>query len=91
MWSMKFDPIRLGHSLAIVTAGFYAVCWFLISSMPGFYMGMMRSWIHGIDVAALPRGTMTAGSGFYGLITMTAVAWLTGYVFAAVYNALGKK
>ena len=91
MWSMKLDSVRLAHTLAIVTAGFYAVCWFLIGSMPGFYMGMMRSWVHGVDVAALPRGMMTTAGGLYGLITMTAVAWVTGYVFAAVYNTLGKK
>ncbi len=88
---MKLDSVRLAHTSAVVTATFYTICWILIGSMPGFYMGMMRSWIHGVDVATLPRGMMTTTGGLYGLITMTAVAWVTGYVFAAVYNALSKK
>ena len=91
MRSMKLDPVRLAHSSAIVTAIFYTICWVLIGSMPVFYMGMMRSWIHGVDITALPRSMMSPGVGLYGLITMTVVAWATGYVFAAVYNALGKK
>lgn len=88
---MKLDSVRLAHTLAIVTAAFYAICWFLISSTPGFYMGMMRSWIHGIDISSLPTNPMVFGTGLYGLVTMTAVAWITGYVFASIYNALGKK
>ncbi len=91
MNELKLDSVRLAHASAVVTAVFYAVCWTLIGSMPGFYMGMMRSWIHGVDITALPRTMMSPGLGLYGLITMTAVAWVTGYVFAAVYNALGKK
>ena len=91
MNKLKLDSVRLAHTSAVVTAVFYAICWFLISSMPGFYMGMMRSWIHGVDITALPRTMMSPGLGLYGLVTMTAVAWITGYVFASVYNALGKK
>lgn len=88
---LKLNTTHLAHTLAIVTAAFYIVCWFLISVMPGFYVGMMRSWIHGIDISSLPANPLVFGTGLYGLITMTAVAWTTGYVFASVYNALGKK
>lgn len=89
---MKLDPTRLAHTLAIVTAVFYLICVVLIRSMPGVYFPMMRSWIHGIDFPqSMMRSSLPAGVWIYGLITMTAVAWVTGYAFGAVYNALGGK
>lgn len=88
---MKLDPTRTAHTTGIVGGIWYLICWILVGSMPGFYMGMMRSWIHGIDISSLPRNMMPFGASLYGLVTFVVVAWLTGYAFAAVYNALGKK
>lgn len=91
MNELKLDSVRLAHASAIIIAGLYVICWILIGSTPVFYMGMMRSWIHGVDITVLPRTMMSPGLGLYGLFSMTAVAWVTGYAFAVVYNALGKK
>ena len=89
---MKLDPTRLAHTLAMVTAAFYLVCVLLISRAPGVYFPMMRSWIHGIDFPqSMMRQALPFGVWIYGLITMTGVAWVTGYAFGAIYNAFGEK
>lgn len=85
---MKLDNTRLANTTAIVTAGVYAVCWALVGTTPMFYRGMMRSWMHGVDISTLPFSPMTIDLGLYGLVTMTITAWLIGYVFATVYNKL---
>ena len=88
---MKLDATRLASALAVVTAGVYLICVALVSTTPMFYRGMMRSWMHGVDISGLPLGPMAPASWIYGLVTMTGFAWLVGYVFAAIYNGLGKK
>lgn len=88
---MKLDSIRIAHTTGLVGAGWYLLCWTLVGTMPGFYMGMARSWIHGVDISGLPRNMMPFGASLYGLITFVVLAWITGYAFAAIYNALGKK
>ena len=89
---MKLDPTRLAHTLAIVMAAFYIICVLLVSRAPGVYFPMMRSWIHGIDFPqSMMRQSLPSGVWMYGLITMTGVAWVTGYAFGTIYNALGEK
>lgn len=88
---MKLDPTRAANAAAIVGAGLYVICSFLVVSTPAFYRGMAQTWMHGFNLAALPIRQMTLGGSIYGLVTFTVAAWLTGYAFAAVYNGLGKK
>lgn len=77
--------------MAIVGAGLYLICTFLVVGMPLFYRGVAQTWMHGFNLAALPMGRMTMGGSVYGLVTFTVAAWLTGYAFAAIYDGLGKK
>jgi len=88
---LKLDPTRAANALAIVGAGLYVVCTLLVVSTPVFYRGVAQTWMHGFNLSALPMRQMTFGGSVYGLVTFTVVSWLTGYAFAAVYNALGKK
>lgn len=88
---MKLDPTRTANAAAIVGAGLYVLCTFLVAATPMFYRGVAQTWMHGFNLAALPMGRMTMGGSIYGAVTFTVVAWLTGYAFATVYNGLGKK
>ena len=88
---MKHDPMRTANATAIVGSGLYIICWWLVGGAPGFYRGMMGSWFHGFNLAAMPMRQISVESGLFGLLTFVVVAWIVGYAWAAVYNALGKK
>lgn len=89
---MKLDSMRLAHTAAIVTAAFYVICALLVSGMPGIYYPMMRSWFHGIDFPqSMMKSNVAFGTSFFGLVTMSAIAWITAYIFSEVYNAFGKR
>lgn len=88
---MKLDSTRVANAVAIVGAGLYAVCTFLVAATPLFYRGVAQTWMHGFNLAALPMRQMTFTGSIYGLVTFTIVSWLTGYAFTVIYNGLGKK
>jgi len=89
--NIKLDPVRLANALGLVTAAWYLICALLISTTPLFYMGMMRSWMHGFENSVWRVSPLPFGLGLYGFVTLTAAAWLTGYAFAYIYNSLGEK
>lgn len=84
---MKINEKAIAHSLATVSALYYAVCVVLVFVAPDLYKNVVISWAHGVDIARVWRDTSPdSGTLLVGFITFTAAAWLTGYIFAYIYN-----
>lgn len=88
---MKHDPKATANALVVVGGGLYIICaaWILLSR--DSFMGVINTWVHGIDLSALPSKTPDLGTLLMGLLTFVISAWLTGYVFAVVYNNFVRK
>jgi hypothetical protein len=89
---MKHDPISTAHAAGATTAIVYVVCRFLVGLFPDGMFNLAQSWLHGIELQRLSSWNPTTGNFLLGLITASVFAWLTGYLFANLYNLLlGKK
>jgi hypothetical protein len=80
--------VPLANALALIAAVFYVACAVVAALSPGLYAQIARTWVHGMDVSTMfPAGTtIDLGASLLGLVTFTAVAWLTGAAIAAVYS-----
>lgn len=82
--------IPFANAIAVVAALFYVFCGVIAAVAPELYVAIARTWVHSMDITALFPNGMTAdiGSSLLGLVTLTAVAWVTGAIFASLYNRL---
>lgn len=77
----------LANALAGATALYYAVCavWVLVA--PKSFILVFKTWFHGIEITQL--GVRIGPGGLiFGFITLTATAWVFGYLIAWLYNKL---
>jgi len=83
---MSLNPKASANSLAVVSGALYFICalWTLVSRSS--YMGMMSTWVHGVNLSALPSTQPGLTSLLTGLLTFVLIAWLTGYAIAVAYN-----
>ena len=79
------------NAFAVTIAAVYVICagWVVVSRSS--FMGLAGSWIHGVDMEALPYTAPTAAGLVFGLITAVVASWVAGYVFAWLYNQFSKK
>ena len=76
----------------IVTAVFYAACATLSYVAPDFVAGIGNSWVHSLNLEAIKINTQPSLTILlYGLVTISAVTWVTTYALIEVYNRLAKK
>lgn len=89
----RINPAGLGLALAITTAVLSLVCAGLVAIAPGQVAAIFQSWWHGLDVSQLTATAppMTLQSVAIGFITITAFAFLVGFLFAVVNNFLARK
>ncbi|MBI2617768.1 hypothetical protein HYW55_06555 [Candidatus Gottesmanbacteria bacterium] len=88
---MKIPEKTLSLALAIVSGGYYLLCTLIVSIAPDLYKSVAASWMHGIDAEKVWRQSPSdIGTFVWGFITFTLAAYVTGYIFAFVYNALLK-
>ena len=83
---MKHEPNVTANALAVTSAALYVFCRLAVSLFPGLAMSVAQSWFHGLEVSRVSGWSLTLSSFILGLVTLTASAWLTGYLFAKVYN-----
>lgn len=89
--NMKHEPKATAHAIALVGGAWYVLCVLWVAVSQGSYMGIMSSWFHGVDFAALPPATPDMGSITVGLLTFVGFAWISGYAFTVAYNYFLKK
>ena len=83
----KLNTIKVANSLAVTTAVVYLVCIIAVWIAPGITTTIGNYLLHGVDVSRLVV-TRTFSYSLTSLIIGTIAGWLTGALFAAVYNKL---
>lgn len=77
---------------AVVTAVFYIVCAALSYAAPDLIFSIGRSWMHTINLESVKAPfSLDTVTLLWGLITISAVTWVTTYATIALYNYLAKK
>ena len=86
---MKLNPIRIANAFAISQGIIGALCALLTFFAPGFVIKITEYLSHPLDISSLvpaqPRPVF--GVILLGLVLWIAVAWLSGWLLAHVYNA----
>ena len=84
----KLNAIKVANSLAVTTAIVYLVCIIAVWITPEITTTIGNYLLHGVDVSRLVEAR-TFSYSLISLIIGTIVGWLTGALFATVYNKLG--
>ena len=89
----RMNPVGLGLTAAITTAVLSAACAALVAIAPGQMMAVFQSWWHGLDVTMLANTAppVTLQSVAIGLITISAFAFVVGFLFAVTGNLVSRK
>ena len=88
---MKHDPTSTANALAVTSAILYVFCRIAVSLFPNLSISIAQSWFHGLEISKISGWNLSLNSFIMGLITITGAAWLTGYIFAKVYNYFAKR
>jgi len=88
---MKHDPTSTANALAVTGAILYVFCRIAVSLFPNLSISIAQSWFHGLEIGKTAGWSLSMGSFVLGLISITIAAWLTGFLFAKVYNYFSKK
>lgn len=81
---MKLNQKAFANASGILGAGFFIICFIVASIIPGLYKTILESWMHILNLSGLWRGV--PGNFLLGLISFTVVSWITGWLFAWLYN-----
>ena len=89
----RMNPTGLGLTFAITTAVLSVACAALVAIAPSQMVAVFQSWWHGLDVTMLASTAppVTLQSVAIGLITISAFAFVVGFLFAAVGNAVSRR
>ena len=86
---MKLNVNAFANASAVLTGIVYVVCAVLVVLLPNFFRAVATSWFHGMDLGAIWTGA-PRGNFFLGLVTAMGGTWITGWLFAWLYNKLIK-
>ncbi len=80
------------NAVTVVTAAFYIICRLLSAVVPELIIGIGNSWMHTVNLEQI-RATSepSMAATIWGLITISAVAWVTTYAAIELYNRWAKK
>ncbi len=82
--------LPFANSLTLATTVFYIACALLAVLIPDFLLAIFQSWFHGINVVSLATTQRSLSNFILGLISLTAISWVFGYIWAWTYNKLSK-
>jgi hypothetical protein len=88
---MKNNPTATANALATTGGIFYIACRILVGVFPDLMYTVAQSWFHGIGMTKSGSWNLSLESFFVGLISFMIFAWITGYLFACVYNYFSKR
>jgi hypothetical protein len=79
---------KFAHSITLTSAIFYLFFYFGSLITPGWSAIFLNANFFGADVAQFLPTTISFGALFQNLIVLGATAWIFGYLWATLYNAL---
>ncbi len=84
----KISAVHLGFTFAITVAIAYTACALAYILLPDLTLSFFNALFHAADFKALNLAPMTFGIFLYGLIGITVVSFIDGFLFGVVYNRL---
>lgn len=78
------------NSLAVLTAGIYAVFAIIALVSPGAFQFLFNAQFFGADVASLVPKVRPSAMSFVTLVIVVVMAWVMGYSWAWLYNRFAK-
>lgn len=80
------------HAATVVTTVFYLACWLVSVTAPDLIFAIAKSWFHSINIESLQASIpMPLETVILGLITISALTWMTTYATIWLYNQWAKK
>jgi len=85
----QLPVVRTASALAITAVLLNLVCAATVALWPAEAISLANSWMHGLDLQPI-RATapMSLGGFIAGSVTLAAVSFIVGSVYAWVYNGL---
>ena len=86
----KLNPWVIGLALALATAVMYTACAAAFALWPQATLEFFNAWSHGLNFAGMQGGAkpFTLGLFVYGLVGVSASAFVTGALYALFANGL---
>lgn len=86
---MKLNVTAWANASAVFMGIVYLVCALLVSTLPDLSRLVAGSWFHGLNIDLIWTGAPRPNF-LLGLISAVALSWISGWVFAWLYNKLAK-
>ena len=77
----------IGFALSITSGIIYTFCYIGVTLWPRQFMNILTDWVHSIDFSQISiQPTFSLVAFVRGLLEIMIFAYLTGIIFAAVYD-----
>ena len=86
---MKNNTMKLANAFALAMAVLWVLCIAVIWLLPSFSWTVTGWWMHGMDLSAMGGWNLTISNFLLGGITAIASAWITGWILAWSWQAVG--
>lgn len=87
---MKSQSYVVPNALAVTTAVLFVICRVLVGLFPDASYAIAQSWFHGIGINQTGSWDLTLVSFITGLVSITVVAWVIGYIYIRVSKLFAK-
>jgi hypothetical protein len=85
------NGVAFAGSLTILTAVFYMALYLLAIVWREAFRFLFNAQFFGADVASLAPARLTVGGFVSTLLAMIVFAWVFGYAWAWLYNAMSQR
>lgn len=79
------------HACAVTVGFLWVVCTAGIALLPDFSLTMSSWFMHRMDITTMGIWRVTSEGFIFGGLVLTAVGWVSGYVFGWSLEYFGKK
>jgi len=84
---LKLNPLALANASTVVVVAVYVICRLAVGLFPDLTLAIAQSWFHGLDLTIISGANLSVGSFVLGLVSLSGLTWVTGYLFAKLYNS----
>lgn len=85
---MKIKESAFANAAGLLGAIYFIGCYVVALVSSDLYKSVAESWMHMINLSGLWKSA--PGNFLLGLVSFTAVSWVTAWLFASLYNKLAK-
>ena len=88
----KVNTLGAGVALAVTFALLSALCAVAFVLAPDATIDFFSAFMHGLDLKSVKAATpLSFGRVLYGIIGLSIIGFIAGFVFAWTYNAINRR